>query len=80
MQISTQIICLRGSPKYVLVSKINSMSPSPTMVILASRGTGENRFIFGSTCDYLLHNLNIPVLVLPDLELKKKSGWCKCKK
>ena len=48
------------------------MSPAPNMVIIAARGMDvNNRSLFGNTCHYLLHNLNVPVLIITDPELEK---------
>jgi len=80
-KISTKAICLRGTPKYALVSKINSMSPQPCVVIVASRGMGAiKRAFLGSTSDYLVHSLDVPVLVVKGTNhTEKQSGEEKSK-
>ena len=47
------------------------------MVIVGSHGVGGiKRFFSESTCDYLLHHLNIPVLVVKDPKFEKVfSVW-----
>ena len=65
LQFPIRAISLQGNPKYALVSYINSMSPRPYAVIVNSRGMGAIHHIFlGSTSDYLLHNVEVPVVLV----------------
>jgi len=50
-----------------LASYINDISPSPVAVIVASRGLNSmKRINFGSTCDFLVHHLKVPVMVVKE--------------
>lgn len=57
-------ISLRGDAKYELESKIKSIAPD--MVVLGSRSRNVvSRMFLGSVSNYLLHHLDVPVLVVP---------------
>ena len=57
-------ISLRGDAKYELESKIKSFTPD--LVVMGSRSRNAvSRLFLGSVSNYLLHHLDIPVLIVP---------------
>ncbi|KAJ3261008.1 hypothetical protein HK103_006963 [Boothiomyces macroporosus] len=63
-KIHTKAIALRGEARSELVTTINSLKPS--LVVLGSRGLSNiATSLLGSVSNYLLHNCECPVLILP---------------
>ncbi|KAJ3325356.1 hypothetical protein HDV06_004215 [Boothiomyces sp. JEL0866] len=63
-KIHTKAIALRGEARSELVTTINSLKPS--IVVVGSRGLSNiATSLLGSVSNYLLHNCECPVLILP---------------
>jgi nucleotide-binding universal stress UspA family protein len=66
-------VALRGDPREELEYKVNDINAD--MLVMGSRGLGAfKRALIGSVSDYLIHHLNIPVIIpraSPEESIKK---------